>query len=138
MPRFPDEKQRNDKLFKETKVFPFQIHSAQQKTRGFDMAFDEKKYFKGFKDNNLSDEQKSENLQSMKKIFDEQIEIAFGTHPVQLCKNKAAEKYLQSPDVEVESKNLSKYFKYKSASKLNQKNILSRTNKESLHHVKPN
>ncbi len=64
------------------------------------MAFNEKKYLKYFEGFDLSEKQKLDRIRTLKNILEHFVDAAFGQHPVQLCQQ---EKYLQSPDGEVES-----------------------------------
>lgn len=102
------------------------------------MAFDEKKYFKYFEKENLTEEQKLERIAICKRIMSHFVDAAFGQAPEQLCLGTSKEKYLQSHNVEVESKKLSRIFKNESRGPLTRKPRTQNIKAEGLNHAKPN
>jgi len=103
------------------------------------MAFDEKKYLKYFEKENLTEEQKLERINIYKNILIHFVDAAFGQTPEQQCLGISQENYLQSPDEEVESKQLSEFFKKKSDPKPGRRKILSRVkNDATRQEFKPN
>jgi len=101
------------------------------------MSFDANKYLKNLDDCDLTDEQKLECIQNLRSILKNFVDAAFGTHPVQLSQKDSIENDLQSKNMEVESGNLSNYFKNRSASKMERKYILTRKDKEIMRHAEP-
>lgn len=101
------------------------------------MSFDAQKYLKYLDACDLTEEQKVERIESIRKIFEDRIDIAFGTHPVQQCLGDSSEKDLQSQNEAVESASLSKYFRNEPASQLKRNKPLHITNSESRYHAEP-
>ena len=102
------------------------------------MAFDEKKYFKYFEKESLSEEQKLERINIYKGILTHFVDAAFGQTPEQLCLGTSKEKYLQSLNVEVESRELSKNFRDENRGPLTRKPHSKNIKGESLNHAEPN
>jgi hypothetical protein len=69
----------------------------------FIMPLDINKFWKYVDDYPWTKEQKIKFLQSVWSSLESPADIAFWRHPVQQCRDKASEKDLQSPDMDVKS-----------------------------------
>ncbi len=104
-----------------------------QQTTG--MAFNERKYLKYFSQGNLTDEEKLERIRIYKGILQTFVDAAFGQHPVQLCRETPKQKYLQSPNQEVESKKINNKFKNETLGQLRRKIETKKKKKEAAPHA---
>lgn len=103
-PSFPVRERANDKLIMKIKTFPYSpVYLAIKKFCVFIMPLDMNKYWKYVDEFDLTEKQKVELLQSVWSIMESFVDTAFGLHPAQNSRDKALEKDLQSPIMDVKS-----------------------------------
>jgi hypothetical protein len=101
------------------------------------MPLDINKYRKYVDDFDLTEEQKTELLQTVWSIMESFADSAFGLHPVQQCQGHPPEKDLQSHQESVKSKHFSNFIENELAPPFVEKNGWNRLMKEVQSHGEP-
>ena len=134
----PDGNKARDKLMMQINILQYFCFDAVIEIFcGFVMPLDINKYRKYVDDYDLTEEQKSEMLNSIWSIMESFVDKAFGLHPVQQCQKDFPENDLQSPAEIVESKKYTSVFRKGSAPLLGQENESNKVKKVTRHHVRP-